>query len=723
MSVIKGIALVSKIVGKRGRLKATEKATLTKVAKQNDMSVTELKNAVKKDKASVAGEGTASDKAVAKREGISVAELQKKRKAAKKKKKTPKKWTRSKKERAELARLTSQQRKENLGEQFKGAGMHGGRREQTVRAAPGRTGLQKPHIIESPSGRLKSKQILDTDDWTKTEKFRQARQPHADPQSQIAEAMGLKGKGSLPTSEEARALGLTVKKGGGIVVDAKFGKFIKALMRKAKKVVSPKKKPVVAKKTKSDLGKVGPKRKAYLQQKKLEHEEKYKELLKARKEKNAARRVSNAQKAITPKKKTEVAAGKALGLQKIKQSRPKPGAKRIHPLTKPKPGASPAKIKQWRIATSQAKTPTQRAADRRKFEEKAGITLSKKSLKQPGISPTKRKELETRLKQMKKDDPDMFKSFDFFPIDKSGKPAVKKKSGGPVVKAKFGSLIKTLKGIKKPKPTPKKKPVVTKKKPVKKTTGLRSKLQGRSAKDIEKSYSSFQIEDMLTKLKQAGTPDKTLVNRLNKIHRKHEAKFKAATQRQKAAERARIREIDAREALGLKKEKVMRKKEKDIPGLTIKRKKNWDDMTMEEKYAAEYPRTRRGKFAKQHPEPDPMRGAPKMPSTKKKRGKVPAHLKGPARKPGWWLSSDRKKGGTVIKAKKGSGKKTIGGSKKPKAKKIDPWLKGKGREEGWWLSSDRKKGGAIKRNKGGAVRGVGKAARGFGNAKYSKKLY
>ena len=35
----------------------------------------------------------------------------------------------------------------------------------------------------------------------------------------------------------------------------------------------------------------------------------------------------------------------------------------------------------------------------------------------------------------------------------------------------------------------------------------------------------------------------------------------------------------------------------------------------------------------------------------------------------------------------------------------------------------RKKGGAIKRNKGGAVRGVGQAIKGFGNAKYSKKMY
>ena len=634
--MVRGLTgLAKKAINKRGRLKASEKAALTKAAKQNDMSITEFRKAAKADLASEAGEGTASDKAVAKREGISVAELQKKRKAAKKKKKTPKKWTRSKKERAELARLTSQQRKEALGEQFKGAGVSGGRREQTVRGAEGRKGLQRPNIVESRFGRLKSKQQTPTDEWNKTEKFRQKLAPHADPQDMVAEAMGLKGTGSLPTAAEARALGLTVKKGGGVVVDAKFGKLIKALMRKAKK----KKKPSTPKTKSQMLGaaaKAGAKKalkvkatpKSVIQKlipSSLKHKidqertynwfkKEYKKVYGKPYKKGAS--TSKMSWVGAPKKKTVAAAGKALGLQKIKQSRPK-----------------------------------------------------------PGISPTKRKELETRLKQMKKDDPDMFKSFDFFPIDKSGKPAVKKKSGGPVVKAKFGSLIKTLKGIKKPKPTPKKKTVVTKKKPVKKPTGLRSKLQGRSAKDIEKSYSSFQIEDMLTKLKQAGTPDKTLVNRLNKIHRKHEAKFKAATKKRQAAERARIREIDAREALGLKKTKAMRKKEKDMPGLTIKKEKNWDDMTMEEKYAAEYPRTRKGKFAKQHPEPDPMRGAPRMPSTKKKRGKLPAHLQG------------------------------------------------KGREPGWYLSTDRKKGGAIKRNRGGAVRGVGKATRGFGNAKYSKKLY
>ena len=206
MGILRGLTgAAKKAINKRGRLKASEKAALTKAAKQNDMSVTEFKKATKADLASEAGEGSASDKAVAKRLKISVAELQKKRKAAKKKKKTPKKWTRSKKERAELARLTSQQRKEALGEQFKGAGVSGGRREQVVRGAEGRKGLQRPNIVESRFGRLKSKQQTPTDEWNKTEKFRQKLAPHADPQDMVAEAMGIRGTGSLPTAEEARA--------------------------------------------------------------------------------------------------------------------------------------------------------------------------------------------------------------------------------------------------------------------------------------------------------------------------------------------------------------------------------------------------------------------------------------------------------------------------------------------------------------------------------------
>ena len=86
--------------------------------------------------------------------------------------------------------------------------------------------------------------------------------------------------------------------------------------------------------------------------------------------------------------------------------------------------------------------------------------------------------------------------------------------------------------------------------------------------------------------------------------------------------------------------------------------------------------------------------------------------------------------GMSIKSfKSGSGKKTIGKSKKkkdydyPDLHRIGSGyiLKGKKGEPDLWVR--QKKGGAIKRNKGGAVRGVGQAIKGFGNANYSKKMY
>ena len=454
MGVLRGLTgAAKKALSKRGRLKAGEKAALTKAAKQNDMSVTEFRKAAKKDLASEAGEGTASDKAVAKREGISVAELKKKRMAAKKKKKTPKKWKRSRKEQAELARLKSQQRKAMAEERSKGAGIHGGRREETVRAVPGRTGLQRPHIIESPSGRLKSKQITDTGDWTATEKFRQRRQPHADPQSQIAEAMGLRGKGSMPTSEEAAALGLTIKKGGGIVVDAKFGKLIKGLMKKAKKAVSPDKP--------STYGLKG---------------------------------FQSEMKGL--RKKVE---------DKVDAERTQASFKREYKKIYGKP---------W----------------------KKGASTSKMDWV---YSPTAKK-----------------------------KPVAKKTQ------------------------TVKKKPVVAKK-PVKKPTGIRKKLQGKSATDIHKAYTIPEINKMLENLGQAGTPDKKLISRLNKaLATRKEVKGKP---------------FDWKKA-GYSKDEA-----RDVLGLT--------------------------------------------------------------------------------------------------------------REDPSGVAVHHKRGGVVKRNKGGAVRGVGKATKGFGNAKYSKKLY
>ena len=88
-------------------------------------------------------------------------------------------------------------------------------REQTVRGVEGRKGLQRPQIVESPSGRLKSKQKIDTTGFTKAEKFKQKLQPHADPASVIQQEM--RGTGQTMSAKEAEDLGLTIKKYGGMI--------------------------------------------------------------------------------------------------------------------------------------------------------------------------------------------------------------------------------------------------------------------------------------------------------------------------------------------------------------------------------------------------------------------------------------------------------------------------------------------------------------------------
>jgi hypothetical protein len=95
---------------------------------------------------------------------------------------------------------------------------------ETVRGAEGRKGLQRPHIIESPGGTLKSKQKISTKDFTKQEKFKQKLDPHADPQSMIAEEMGLK-KSDIPSEKQLESMGLTIKgrKSGGTVKRNKGG--------------------------------------------------------------------------------------------------------------------------------------------------------------------------------------------------------------------------------------------------------------------------------------------------------------------------------------------------------------------------------------------------------------------------------------------------------------------------------------------------------------------
>ena len=208
------------------------------------------------------------------------------------------------------------------------------------------------------------------------------------------------------------------------------------------------------------------------------------------------------------------------------------------------------------------------------------------------------------------------------------------KKGGGMVKAKGGKFVKSLISKVKKAVSPKKKPV---KKPVKKPTGIRRKLQGKSATDIHKAYTIPEINKMKTNLGQAGTPDTVLIKRLNKAL-----------------------------AVGKK-----------------TKKKPW---------TSEY-RSALGMTTK---DTDP-------------------------KSPTYGMMVHQKHGG-VIKRKKPGPVKIRKFKEKLPRKKEQPWGKRYGHRKGQ-SAFGRKSGGVIKRNKGGPVRGVGQATKGFGNAKYSKKMH
>ena len=124
----------------------------------------------------------------------------------------------TKEQKAERAKLIAQSKAEAKKDKLQKEGISKvilPEREQTVRGVEGRKGLQRPQIVESPSGRLKSKQEIDTTGFTKAEKFKQKLQPHADPRSVIQREMT--GKDQPMSAKEAEALGLTIKKYGGMV--------------------------------------------------------------------------------------------------------------------------------------------------------------------------------------------------------------------------------------------------------------------------------------------------------------------------------------------------------------------------------------------------------------------------------------------------------------------------------------------------------------------------
>ena len=224
--VVKGALKLSKFLidalSKPGKPSRATNIAVKNAANKAGMPVTEFKKEAKAQIKGVAAEGSKSDKAVAKRLGITIAELKKKRQASLEASKKKPKIKQTKKEKRETDKLVKQREAEERGDLQKGAGVYGGRRVETVRGAEGRKGLQRPHIIESPGGTLKSKQIIPTEAFTKQEKFKQKLDPHADPQSMIAEEMGLKG---IPSEKKLKELGLTIKgkKSGGTVKRNKGG--------------------------------------------------------------------------------------------------------------------------------------------------------------------------------------------------------------------------------------------------------------------------------------------------------------------------------------------------------------------------------------------------------------------------------------------------------------------------------------------------------------------
>jgi len=227
---VKGVLKLSKflidVLSKPGMPPKAAKGAIKRAANKAGMTVPEFKKTAKAQIKGAVTKGSDSDQAVAERLGITVAELKKKRKASLKASKSKPKVKQTRKEKRETAKLVKQSKAEERGELQKGAGVSGGRRVQTVRGPENRKGLQRPHIIEAPRGRLKSKQEVDTTDWNKVEKMRQELDPHADPASVIYKQMRGKDLSSdqLKELEEMLDTGaLSLKKSGGTVKRNKGG--------------------------------------------------------------------------------------------------------------------------------------------------------------------------------------------------------------------------------------------------------------------------------------------------------------------------------------------------------------------------------------------------------------------------------------------------------------------------------------------------------------------
>ena len=251
MSVVRGLTdLTKKALGKRGRLSKAEKAAITKAANKNNMSPTEFRKAAKVElKTPTAAPATTKKKTYPSLESLGKGKA-KPTPTAKDQGSTKGLTRKQKAQRKSLIKRSEvDERKAKL--QREGVVLKGEEPDRIKLTAGGSYVLPSkeqidPKIRNYSKRRIReliktgqAKMVVDK----KGKRSIKTTGKFASPQSMVAEEMGLGSRGALPTAEEARALGLTVRKGGGMV-KAKGGKFIKGLISKVKNAVSPKKKAV-----------------------------------------------------------------------------------------------------------------------------------------------------------------------------------------------------------------------------------------------------------------------------------------------------------------------------------------------------------------------------------------------------------------------------------------------------------------------------------------------
>ena len=242
MSVVRGLTdLTKKALGKRGRLSKAEKAAITKAANKNNMSPTEFRKAAKVElKTPTAAPATTKKKTYPSLESLGKGKA-KPTPTAKDQGSTKGLTRRQKAQRKSLIKRSEEDaKKAKL--QREGVVLKGEEPDRIKLTAGGSYVLPSkeqidPKIRNYSKRRIReliktgqAKMVVDK----KGKRSIKTTGKFASPQSMVAEEMGLGSRGALPTAEEARALGLTVRKGGGMV-KAKGGKFVRSLLSKIKK--------------------------------------------------------------------------------------------------------------------------------------------------------------------------------------------------------------------------------------------------------------------------------------------------------------------------------------------------------------------------------------------------------------------------------------------------------------------------------------------------------